>query len=134
VETELLVEALSSIFTSLVNIEYLPFLLLSSVSSCNLNCRSFSISSSSYIKNLVISPVNEFTVLILEDLPPIRVSTPDSHCWVSTVIGDVEGLVVVSSSDGQGLLMEVPFLSSSTVWCLDYNISIVDDIKVSIIW
>jgi hypothetical protein len=37
-------------------------------------------------------------------------------------------LVIVSGSDSQGLLMEVPDLGSSTVWNLDDHISVVDQI------
>jgi len=40
-------------------------------------------------------------------------------------------LVVVSGSYGLGLLMEVPDLGSSTIWCLDDHVSVVDQIKIS---
>jgi len=43
-------------------------------------------------------------------------------------------LVVVSGSDGQRLLMEVPDLGSSTISSLDDHISVVDQIKVSVVW
>jgi len=43
-------------------------------------------------------------------------------------------LVVVSGSDGQRLLVEVPDLSSSTVWNLDDHVSVIDQVKVSVIW
>jgi hypothetical protein len=43
-------------------------------------------------------------------------------------------LVVVSSSDGQRLLVEVPDLGSSAVWNLDDHIPVVDEIEVSVIW
>jgi hypothetical protein len=41
-------------------------------------------------------------------------------------------LVVVSGSDGQGLLVEVPDLGSSAIWSLDDEVSIVNQIKVSV--
>jgi hypothetical protein len=44
---------------------------------------------------------------------------------------DIPGLVVVSGSDSQGLLMEVPLLSLSTISGLDSNVSVVDDIEIS---
>jgi len=47
---------------------------------------------------------------------------------------DVPRLVVVSGSDGQGLLVEVPDLGSSTIWNLDDHVSVVDQVKVSVIW
>jgi hypothetical protein len=73
-------------------------------------------------------------VLILENLPPIRVGAPDSHVSVSSVVLNVEGLVVISGSDGQRLLVEVPNLGSSAIWNLDDHISIVDEVKISVVW
>jgi len=46
---------------------------------------------------------------------------------------DIPGLIVVSGSDSQGLLVEVPDLSLSTIWCLDDHISVVDEIEVSVL-
>jgi hypothetical protein len=43
-------------------------------------------------------------------------------------------LVVHSSSDGQGLLVEVPSLGASSIWCLDNHIPVVDEIEVSMRW
>jgi hypothetical protein len=43
-------------------------------------------------------------------------------------------LVIVSSSDSQGLLVEVPDLSSSAIWNLDDHVSVVDQVKVSVLW
>jgi hypothetical protein len=43
-------------------------------------------------------------------------------------------LVVQSGSDGQRLLVEVPDLSLSSVWCLDDHVSVVDEIKISVLW
>jgi hypothetical protein len=43
-------------------------------------------------------------------------------------------LVVQSGSNGQRLLVEVPDLSLSSVWCLDDHVSVVDEIKISVLW
>jgi hypothetical protein len=45
---------------------------------------------------------------------------------------DVPGLIVQSSSDGQGLLMEVPSLSVSTILNLDDHVSVIDQVEVSV--
>jgi hypothetical protein len=42
-------------------------------------------------------------------------------------------LIIISGSDGQGLLMEVPNLSLSSIWSLDHHVPVVDQIKVSFI-
>jgi len=72
-------------------------------------------------------------VLVLEYLEPSRVSAPDLHVVGSSSILDVPRLVVVSGSDGQGLLMEVPNLGSSTISSLDDEVSIVDQIEISVV-
>jgi len=73
-------------------------------------------------------------VLILEDLPPVRVSAPDSHLTSSSITVDVPGLVVVSGSDGQRLLVEVPDLGSSSIWNLNDHIPVVDKVEISVVW
>jgi hypothetical protein len=45
---------------------------------------------------------------------------------------DVPRLVVIPGSDSQGLLVEVPNLGVSSIWCLDDHVSVVDQIKVSV--
>jgi hypothetical protein len=45
---------------------------------------------------------------------------------------NIEGLVVVSGSDGQRWLMEVPCLSLSSIWSLDDHVSVVDEVEVSV--
>jgi hypothetical protein len=47
---------------------------------------------------------------------------------------DIPRLIVVSCSDSQRLLVEVPNLSLSTVWSLDDHVSVVDEIKISVIF
>jgi hypothetical protein len=56
------------------------------------------------------------------------------HVSCSSSTLDVPRLVVVSGSDGLGLLVEVPDLSLSSVWSLDDHISVVDQIDVSSTW
>jgi len=56
------------------------------------------------------------------------------HIVGSTSTLDVPRLVVQSSSDGQRLLMEVPYLSISSVWSLNDHVSVVDQIKVSVLF
>jgi hypothetical protein len=73
-------------------------------------------------------------ILISENLEPSRVGRPDLHVLSLSRALDIPRLVVVSSSDSQGLLVEVPDLSSSSVWNLDDHVSIVDQVKVSLIW
>jgi hypothetical protein len=43
-------------------------------------------------------------------------------------------LIVQSGSDGQRLLVEVPDLSLSSIWCLDDHVSVVNEIKISVLW
>jgi len=61
-----------------------------SVVAPNLNWVSFFIFTTSYIKNLIVVPVDELVVLILEYLPPSRVSAPDLHVTCSSRALDVE--------------------------------------------
>jgi hypothetical protein len=91
-----------------------------------LNWVSFNVFASSNIKDLVVGPVDELVVLILEDLEPSRVGAPDLHVIGSTCTLDIPRLIVQSCSDCQGLLMEVPDLSLSAISSLDNHISIVD--------
>jgi hypothetical protein len=106
-------------------------LVLSSIVTPNTYCLSFFIFASSNIKNLVVIPVHELAVLILEDLPPSRVSAPDLHVVGFTRALDIPRLIVVSCSDSQGLLMEVPGLALSSIWSLYHEVSVVDQIQVS---
>ena len=56
------------------------------------------------------------------------------HVVGSSGVLDVPGLIVVSGPDGQGLLMEVPNLLSSTIGGLDGEVSVVLDLEVSVVW
>jgi hypothetical protein len=98
----------------------------------NTDSLSFYILSTSDIKNLAISPVDELILLILEKLEPSRVGTPDLHVISFTSTLDIPRLIVQSSSNGQGLLVEIPNLGLSSVWSFDHKVSVVDQVKVSI--
>jgi hypothetical protein len=130
-ESKFLVKSFGLNFISFIKIDYLPLLVFTSVVTVNPNWVSFLILCTSDIKDLVIGPVDELVILILEDLEPSRVGTPDLHVISFTSTLDIPRLIIISSSDSQGLLVEVPNLSLSSVSCLDDHISIVDKIKVS---
>jgi hypothetical protein len=72
------------------------------------------------------------SIFILEDLEPSTVCAPDLHVVSFSSTLDIKGLVVVSSSDSQRLLVEIPLLSISSIWSLDDHISVVDQVEISI--
>ena len=41
-------------------------------------------------------------------------------------------MVVELGLDGQRLLMEIPDLGASSIWCLDYHVPVVDEIEISV--
>jgi hypothetical protein len=65
-------------------------------------------------------------------LEPSGVGAPDLHVVGSTGTLDIPWLVVISSSDSLRLLVEVPNLCFSTVSSLDNEVSVVDQIKISV--
>jgi hypothetical protein len=133
-EAPFFVQALLLFFFGLVNIDNLPLLVLSSIVAPNSYGLTFLVFTSFNIKDLVVVPVDELAVLILEHLEPSWVGAPDLHVIGSTSTLDIPRLVVISSSDCQWLLVEVPDLGSSTVWNLNDHISVVNKIKISVIW
>jgi hypothetical protein len=70
VETELFVISLSISLTSLVNVNDSPLLMVAIIVAPDSNCLSFIILGSLNIENLLVSPVDELLILVLEDLPP----------------------------------------------------------------
>jgi len=78
-ESEVLINTLIFILSSLVNIEDSPLLVVALVVRPDAYSSSFFIFTSFNIKNLAVLPVDELFVLILEDLPPSRVGAPDLH-------------------------------------------------------
>jgi hypothetical protein len=53
------------------------------------------------------------------------------HVIGSSRVLNIPRLIVQSGLDGQGFLVEVPDLSSSSVSCLDNHVSVTDEVKVS---
>jgi hypothetical protein len=70
VETEFLMKSLLLYLVSLVNIDNIPFLVWFSMVAPGNNSLTFNIFSSSDIKNLSVTPVDELVISILEELPP----------------------------------------------------------------
>jgi hypothetical protein len=94
VESKFLIKAFSLCLFSLIKIKHSPLLVVLSSVICNSNSLTFLVLWSSYIKNLVICPVNELTLFKFEDLEPSRVSAPDLHVVGFTSTLDVPRLVV----------------------------------------
>jgi len=133
-ESIVFIESLWWNWLSLVHIHHWPFLISSLVVTHSIYWLSFLIFVIPYMKYLSVVPINKLLILELEDLPPSRVGAPDLHVSSSSWTSDVEGLVVQSGSDSQRCLMEVPFLGVSSIWNLNYHVSIVDQVKVSVLW
>jgi hypothetical protein len=98
------------------------------------NCLTLNIFATSHFQAFSVLDVNEFSSLVSENLEPSRVGAPDLHVVGSSSTLDIPRLVVVSGSNGQRLLMEVPNLGVSSVWSLDNHVSVVDKIEVSILF
>jgi hypothetical protein len=97
VETELLVEALGSIFWCLVNIQNLPSLVSSTITSsaANLDGLTFLVLILVDLKYLVIGWVDKCFILIFEDLEPSRVCAPDLHVRGSSSALNIPRLLVI---------------------------------------
>jgi hypothetical protein len=134
VESEFFIKSLGLNLVSLVKIKNVPLLVSTAVVVVHTNSLTFNIFRSSNIKDLVVSPIDELVLLILEKLEPSRVGTPDLHVIGSTRALDIPRLIVISCSDCQRLLVEIPDLSFSCVWCLDDHVSVVDQVEVSLVW
>jgi len=70
VETKGLVKTLSLFLFSLIKIDNLPLLMLSSTVTPNSNCLAFLVLSAFNFKDFAALPVDELAVLILENLEP----------------------------------------------------------------
>jgi hypothetical protein len=99
IESEVLVETLLFSLAGLVNIKDCPLLVVALIVAPDSDRSSFFVFTSFNIKDLVVLPVDKLLVLILEDLPPSRVSAPDLHVVTSSTAGDVPRLIVVSCLD-----------------------------------
>jgi hypothetical protein len=69
-EAKFFIESLCLYLVSLVNIKNCPLLVSSIVISENTNLGSFLVLASNNFKNLVVTPIDELIVLVLEYLPP----------------------------------------------------------------
>jgi hypothetical protein len=133
-ETEVFIESFSLRSLSFIEINDIPLLVSCLTVTENSNCLTFFILASFNFNDLVVVPVNELVILILENLEPSRVGAPNLHVVGLTRRFDVPRLVVQSGSDSQGLLVEVPDLGSSSVRDLDDHVSVVDQVKISVVW
>jgi hypothetical protein len=130
VETEFFIQSLGLSFWSFVKINYSPSLSNTVAVFPNSDFLSFSISCRSVKNSFILLEVDELRSRVFEKLPPSRVSTPDLHVIGFSGVLDVPRLVVILGSDGQRLLMEVPNLSVSSIWCLENKLSGVDQIEI----
>jgi hypothetical protein len=92
VETELLVEALSSDLVSLVEIDNLPSLLdivFASTSSIHNKCLTFFILTVFNFKDLAVCWIDEVFTIKFEDLEPSGVGGPDLHICCSSSALDI---------------------------------------------
>jgi hypothetical protein len=133
-ESEVFVESLWLDCICFVKIDNSPSLMLSIIVTPDSDGLTFFILGTSNIKYFTILPIDELVVLILEYLEPSWVSRPDLHVVSFTSWLNVPRLVVQPCSDSQRLLMEVPYLSFSTIGSFDYHVSVVDQINISIFW
>jgi hypothetical protein len=100
-EAPFFAHSLGLLFLSLVNIDDLPLLVSSLVVTPNSYGLAFLVFATFNIKDLVVIPVDELAVLILEHLEPSGVGAPDLHVVGSTSTLDIPRLVVISGSDCQ---------------------------------
>jgi len=70
VESEFFVESLGFKLRGFIKINNLPLLSFASVVTPDSNLLTLFVFATSYIKNLIVGPVDELAVLILEDLEP----------------------------------------------------------------
>jgi hypothetical protein len=134
IESPVFVHSLSLGFLCFIEIDNSPSLLWLVGFTQNTYSLSLSILSVLDIEALTSSGINvaESICFIFEDLEPLGVSRPDLHVVCSTWVLNVPRLVVQSCLDSQWFLIEVPNLSLSSIWSLDYHVSVVDEIKVSV--
>jgi hypothetical protein len=131
VESEFLIQSLSLSLCSLVKIDNLPFLVTAISLSINNNLSSFLIFRLFNIKALSVLNVAESVNLKFEDLEPLGIGAPNLHIICITRVLDIPRLVIGSGSNCKGMLMEVPFLSRSSIGCLDHEVSVGDKVKIS---
>jgi hypothetical protein len=131
-ESEFSWKSLSLNLLCLVFIDNIPSLVNLTMIAVDNYFGSFFVLSSWDIKNLVVGPVDELVVLVLEELPPVWIGAPDLHVLGFSWALDVEWLVVQSCLDSQRSLVEIPCLGLSSIWCLDDHGSVTDQVEVSV--
>jgi hypothetical protein len=130
-ESEFFIESLGFKLVSFVKIDDLPSLVNTFVVILNINWFTFYVFGSSQY-SLVVLEVDEVRSTVLEQLPPSWIGAPDLHIiWLSWAL-NVPRLIVVLGSDGQSLLMEVPHLSVSSIGGFEDEVSVVDQIEISV--
>jgi hypothetical protein len=134
VESEVGIKSLGLDSLSLVKIDNSPSLVGLSVVAPDNCLSSFFVSSTMNIKYLLVGPVDELLLLVLEELPPIRVSAPDLHVLVSSGVLNIPWLVIQLGSNSERSLIEPPDLSIPSIPGLDNHVSVVDEVKVSVLW
>jgi hypothetical protein len=134
-ESPIFIKSFCWLFLGFIKIDNSPSLLCFVTLGVNQHRLSLSVLTVLNIKAFPSSWINitEMVCLIFENLEPLRVCTPNLHLVSSSRILDIPRLIVISSSDGQRLLMEVPDLGSSPIWCLNDHVSVVNEIKVPIL-
>jgi hypothetical protein len=125
-EAKVLVDSFGLDCISFVKIDYSPSLISSILVAIDNNFLAFLILCSIDWEGFTILPIDELVVLVLKHLEPSRVSWPDLHVVGSTSALDIPWLIVQSSSDRKRLLMEVPYLSLSSILNLNDHVSVVD--------
>jgi hypothetical protein len=83
--------------------------------------------------DLLSFKIDKWFTLVLEHLPPVGASAVVLQVVGFTGVVDIDGLVDWSTSDGSRRLMEVPFLSWSTILSLDNKISSWEVINISLL-
>jgi hypothetical protein len=88
-EAPFFVESFTLNLSSFIKIDNCPLLVVALVVAIDTNCMSFFVFVTLDFDNLAILEVDELFVLVLEDLPPSTVGTPDLH-----IAGSSTALVV----------------------------------------
>lgn len=106
VEVGVLADTLGCDFLGILGVLYLPLLVQATVSSVNADFLALRILGLLDFEDLT-SSIDELTALVSEDLPPSTCCTSELHCWSSTVVLDVEGVIVTPAHDCFGPPVEV---------------------------
>jgi hypothetical protein len=78
-ESEFFVKSFLLSLSGFVQVKNSPLLMVSSVVVLDTDCISFSVTLVLDFEDLLVLPIDELFVLILEYLPPVRIGAPDLH-------------------------------------------------------